>query len=146
MIDPTHPAVLTFDAGTFNRAVAAVREAFTQIAQAAVQAAAETATAVNRFVTRLREQANEPRTVDRIAMTYYVRAGMDPRYTTEPQLHGLIDEILSGEEPGMLLLTRESRARVAAQAVAGWVSSYDAPAAPLCWHRYLASTRIEVVA
>lgn len=94
----------------------------------------------------------------------YVRGGLDPAYSSEEALRGLVVAIMRGEsDPLDALLTREHRARLAASALRGWVEHRafhpdgetcrgDGEANCWCdqqppiWHRYLAGTTVLVSA
>lgn len=80
-----------------------------------------------------------------VSATYAVRAGADPAYRSEQQLHRLTARILRGWAPGTLFLTDHQRALVAAEALRSWVVAYPAPAPQvLAWHRRLAGTAVIV--
>lgn len=126
---------------------AAIRDAFQQaakVAQRYVDGMREAFERAGKLMSTLRERANEPAHVAGLEGRYFVRGAMDPTYTTEDALCRLLESIMTGESDLTLLLTRENRATVAAAAVRGWVEFHDVDAEPLCWHRYLDGTRIEV--
>ena len=69
--------------------------------------------------------------------SYMVRSGLAPEYTESPDK--LVQQLLKGSLPP------EVRARLAAAAIRGWVSSYK-PEAPevLAWHRLVGDSVLVV--
>jgi len=76
-------------------------------------------------------------TDDELWARYYVRGGMDPAYADVDALDEHVQLNLAA-----------GRVDVAVAMIRGWVEHRDAQPLdePLVWHRYLAGTRVEVVA
>lgn len=72
---------------------------------------------------------------------YYVRGGIDPRFSTEAAVGHLTRAVLADDT-----LTPAARAKIAVSALRGWVEHRPQPEGPRpIWHRYLNATRTAVI-
>lgn len=127
--------------------LAAVRDALRSFIRHAAEVWKSANAAVLRLHQRLADAANDPVRVAGLEARYYVRAGLDPRYSTLFGLDALTASIMDMSNRGgdMAFLTRQSRAQIAAAAIAGWVASYADDTGPLLpWHRFIGHTIITV--
>jgi len=125
-----------------------VVEGFRAMGEAAAKAMQKFAKMAGRFSQALREAANDEVRVSGQEGRYYVRGASCTTYTDEDiddLVNGLLDDPVSiSGEPFDVFLTPESRSRLAASALRGWVEHHPQAPGPLTWYRLIGGTTIQV--